>query len=220
MSKDNTETSQETSNMDLQSFKIQSTTMKRNISNMKTKIEKDGSTTDYTILECRLQILESYFKQINYIQTQIERLDQTDSSRSDLEDLFITAKSLIVNLLHKKRRSSDVDQSFLNITNSTFSHQNRLSQLKLPKFDGKYAEYSRFMSTFNKLVHEETCISTIDKYGYLLNCLEGQAFALVEHFEFVEDNYQKVLYILKQRYDNKALIFIDNINSTYFRLKL
>lgn len=197
----------------LASLKVQRSTMKRNITQMKVKIEKDGASSDYTILECRLQILKSYFKQISYIQTQIEKLDPTDISRSDLEELFISAKAVLITLMNKKRRHSDVEQSFLNVTNTPFSHHNRLPQLKLPKFDGKYSEYSRFISSFNTLVNEDSNIPTIDKFNYLLNCLSGQALAVVEPFQVVEANYKLALDRLKERYDNKSLIFIDNINS-------
>ncbi|XP_065356116.1 uncharacterized protein LOC135950508 [Calliphora vicina] len=199
---------------DLSSLKSQRTTMKRTISNLKTKIEKEGSSADYTIIECRLQMLESYFKQVSHIQTQIERLDPSDEGRTDLEEIFIASKSYMVDLLNKKRRSSDVDQSFLNTT-SSFSHQNRLPKLKLPTFDGKYCEYSRFITTFKMLVHDETCIPTIDKFNYLLNCLSGQALALIEPLQVIEENYQKALDSLRNRYDNKSLIFIDNVNTLF-----
>lgn len=53
--------------------------MKRNIALMKGKIEKHGESSDFTTLEYRLQILESYFKQICHIQ--VERLNENDTRR-------------------------------------------------------------------------------------------------------------------------------------------
>ncbi|GBP00848.1 hypothetical protein EVAR_101378_1 [Eumeta japonica] len=110
--------------------------MKRNITQMKAKIERDGASSDFTILECRLQILESYFKQISHIQSQIEKLDETDAARSDVEELFISAKA----------------------------------PLALP---------------------------------------------VIEPFPVIESNYQKAFDHLVKRYDNKTLIFIDNIKSLF-----
>ncbi|XP_065365533.1 uncharacterized protein LOC135958562 [Calliphora vicina] len=199
----------------LASLKLQRTTMKRNISQLKGKTDRNGDSSDYTILECRLQILESYFKQISHIQTQIEKLDDSDMARSDLEELFISAKAPLVSLMNQKRSSGDIEQSFLNSSQSFVSHQNRLPQLKLPKFDGKYSEFSRFISTFKTLVHNESHIPIIDKFNYLLNCLSGQALAVIEPFQVVESNYQKALDHLIERYDNKSLMFIDNINSLF-----
>lgn len=205
----------ESSSNNLTSLKQQRTTMKRNITQMRSKIEKEGSTADYTILDCRLQILESYFKQISHIQSQIEKLDESDTNRSDIEELFISAKAPLVSFMNSKRSSSDIDHSFLNMTQPIMSHHNRLPQIKLPKFEGKYSEFSRFISTFNTLVHHEPSIPTMDKFNYLLNCLSGQALAVIEPFQVVETNYQKALDTLVERYDNKSLIFIDHINSLF-----
>lgn len=87
----------------LTSLKSQRSTMKRNITQMKAKVDKDGASTDYIILDCRLQILKSYFKQISYIQSQIEKLEPADTTRSDLEEIFITAKSTLINLIYEKK---------------------------------------------------------------------------------------------------------------------
>ena len=201
--------------MDLSSLKVQRSTMKHTITKLKSKVEKEGTSCDYAIIKCRLQMLESYFTQLSHIQTQIERLDAADESRSELEEIFVQAKALMVDLLSKKRLSSDTDISLLITTNLSFSHQNRLPQLKLPTFNGKYADYPRFISTFNTLEHEEVCIPTIDKFNYLLNCLSGPALNVVEAFQIIEENYQKALDRLKERYDNKTLIFLDNINSLF-----
>ncbi|XP_075154313.1 uncharacterized protein LOC142227952 [Haematobia irritans] len=205
----------DTTNAELTALKSQRSTMKRNITNVKTKIEKDGDVVDETILECRLQILESYFKQICHIQSQIEKLNSSDSARSEIEELFISAKAAILKRLNTNRRSSNLDQSLLNVTQNHTAHQSRLPQLKLPKFDGKYSEFSRFISTFDKLVHEDSSVPVIDKFNYLLNCLSGQALAVIEPFPVTEGNYERAINRLKERYDNKSLIFIDTINSLF-----
>lgn len=213
MGNEDKEESEPKESADLQSLKSQRTAMKRNIANIKTKVEKDGDSVDTTILECRLQILESYFKQISYIQSQIEKVSSADQARSDIEEQFIVAKASIMKRLTSCRRSSYADQTFFNNTTQGLSHHNRLPQLKLPKFDGKYSEYSRFISTYKSLVHEDPYIPTIDKFNYLLNCVSGQALAVIEPFPVIEGNYQKALDRLNERYDNKSLIFIDTINS-------
>ncbi|XP_075157719.1 uncharacterized protein LOC142230985 [Haematobia irritans] len=203
------------SGSDASALKAQRTSMKRNISNLKSKIEKDGATIDPTILECRLQILESYFRQISHIQTQIEKLNTSDNGRGDIEELYIGAKTTILKKLNPIRRSSEFESSFLNTTSQGISHHNRLPQLKLPKFDGKYSEYYRFINTFNTLVNDDGSIPIIDKFNYLLNCLSGQALAVVEPFQVVEENYSRALERLKARYDNKPLIFIETINNLF-----
>ena len=110
--------------LDLATLKSQRGAMKRNITKLKIKVEKEGSTVDYTLLKCRLQISESYFAHISHIQTQIERLDPSDEGRSDIEELFVRAKALMVDLLGKKRRSSQDDHSFLNVTTLKVVYRN------------------------------------------------------------------------------------------------
>lgn len=96
--------------------------------------------------------------------------------------MYISVKSAIIKRIKLTRRPSEIEQSFFNSTSQGLNHHNRLPQIKLPKFDGKYSEYNRFINTFNTLVHEDATISVIDKFNYLLNCLCGQALAVVEAF--------------------------------------
>ncbi|XP_075157710.1 uncharacterized protein LOC142230976 [Haematobia irritans] len=215
MTRDDNDASEEASGADLSSLKQQRSSMKRNISNMHKKVEKDGAKVDSTILECRLQILESYFKQLCHIQTQIETLSPADTSRSDLEELFITAKAKILGLLNKSRSSIPGDTTLMNASIAGISTQSRLPSLKLPRFDGKYGEYKRFISTFNNMVHENQTITPVDKFNYLLNCLSGPALAVVEAFQVSEENYPKALTRLQERYDNKVLIFLEHINTLF-----
>ncbi|XP_017480766.1 PREDICTED: uncharacterized protein LOC108370042 [Rhagoletis zephyria] len=195
--------------------KQQRSIMKRNITNMKSKVEKEGDNADSITLECRLQILESHFKQISHIQGQIEKISPDDNARSDIEESYIEIKGKIMRLLNKGRRPSLAQASFGNASTShSFTHQSRLPTLKLPKFDAKYAEYKRFSHTFANFVNDDPTIPTIEKFNYLINCLSGQALAIVEPFQITE-NYPKALARLKERYDNNVLIFLDYISSLF-----
>jgi len=55
-------------------------------------------------------------------------------------------------------------------------HHNRLPSLKLPCFDG---------------IHVDTDggLSIINKFNYLLKCLTGPAFEVVQSFQITEENY-------------------------------
>lgn len=204
-----------TDGADLASLEQQRNTMKRNISKLHKKSEKDGDKVDCTVLQCRLQILEEYFKQICLVQGQIERLSPTDNGRSDLEEVFIVAKAKLLSLINKSRSSTSLEHSFLNGSMAGGSIQTRLPSLKLPRFDGKYADYKRFITTFNNMVHENSSITPVDKFNYLLNCLSGPALAVVEPFQVTDENYPKALERLQSRYDNKVLIFLEHITALF-----
>ncbi|XP_061387580.1 uncharacterized protein LOC133322632 [Musca vetustissima] len=198
----------------MSSLKQQRSSIKKDISNIQKKIEKAGSKMDSTILECRMEILESYFKQLCQVQSQIEAINPNDNSRMELEEAFILAKAKIMKLLNKNRGSVSVDNSLMNASMACGS-SSRLPSLKLPKFDGKYSEYKRFITAFNNMVHENPSINIIEKFNYLLNCLSGAALAVVEPYQICEENYEKALDRLQERYDNKVLIFLEHIESLF-----
>ncbi|XP_073820368.1 uncharacterized protein [Musca autumnalis] len=215
MPKDNIDIVEENAiDSELASLKQQRSSVKKNISNIQKKVEKDGSKMDSTILECRLEILESYFKQLCTIQSQIEALNANDSSRIDLEETFIVAKSKILKLIKKNCGPVSMESSFINASIACGSNS-RLPSLKLPNFDGKYSEYQRFITAFYNIVHENPSISIIEKFNYLLNCLLGPALAVVEPYQVCEENYEKALQRLQERYDNKVLIFLEHIESLF-----
>ncbi|XP_075159166.1 uncharacterized protein LOC142232296 [Haematobia irritans] len=165
----------------------------------------------HTELECRLGIIESYYKQASYYQNQIERLSPLDDGRADIDELYITIKTKILDLIGSGRRHSVTEQSF-----SVPQHSSsRLPNLKLPKFDGKYLEYKNFINTFNNLVHKDPNIPVTEKFNHLLSCLSGEALSTIKAFQVTDENYQSALDRLKERYDNDTLIFLENVTSMF-----
>ena len=189
------------------------------IENINEKVSNLHGEVDTNVLECRLQLLETYFEKLCFIQSQVEEADdsyQFDSTVTDFEELFIETKAKIMSLIKPKSQSTAFESTRLfNNTPSSTSHHIRLPALKLPKFDGRYAEYKRFIRSFCSMVDDDDNIPVLDKFNYLLSCLSGQALAVVEPFQVSEDNYQKVLDRLKDRYDNEVLIFLDHITSLF-----
>ncbi|XP_050338216.1 uncharacterized protein LOC126764587 [Bactrocera neohumeralis] len=84
--------------MSLEHSKRKRANIKRNISRIKSIVEgsKDfDEKPSHAELQCRLGILESYFKQALSVQADIEDLDPSDTGRADLEDSYVTAKLCI-----------------------------------------------------------------------------------------------------------------------------
>nr|XP_036224517.1 uncharacterized protein LOC118681974 isoform X2 [Bactrocera oleae] len=65
------------------------------------------------------------------------------------------------------------------------------------------------------MVHDDPTIPKVDKFNYILNCLSGPALSVIEPFQVTEENYPKAIQRLKERYDNKVLIFQDHIISLF-----
>ena len=111
-------------------------------------------------------------------------------------------------LLNKQRGCLQLDQTLFNASVSCSQHHTRLPSLKLPKFDGKYGDYKRLITLFNNKDHENPSITGVDKFNYLLNCLSGPAFAVVEPFQVTEENYPKALKRL-------SFIFLEHIATLF-----
>ncbi|XP_037929505.1 uncharacterized protein LOC119663992, partial [Teleopsis dalmanni] len=120
----------------LSSLKQERTSVERNMLSIKAKVEKELAFVDVNILECRLQILESYFTEVCQIQNKIERACPDDDRRSKLEDIYVSIKSLIVAAINNQKIRPIHESSVLNssILNNS-SHHSRLPALKLPRFD-------------------------------------------------------------------------------------
>lgn len=197
---------------ELADLRTQRSSTKGCITRIKNIIETKLSTLTYTELECRLGILESYFKQILSYQTSIEKLCPDDANefkiRGELEDLYCATKSKILSTMAGNRASTSFqDNSLL----SPSSFKNNLPKLKLPQFAGKYSDFHNFIGTFTKLVDSDHTLTPIEKFNHLLTCLSGAALRTIRAFEVSEANYPKALQQLKERYDNKYLTFQEHI---------
>ncbi|KAL7723285.1 hypothetical protein ACLKA6_002730 [Drosophila palustris] len=200
-------------------LRVQRTLFERHIQNLHAKVTNSGDTEDAETLNCRLQILESHHRQLSQIQTQIENAHSIDNERANQEEMYIAAKVKILSLIQAKRNvhaHSGAESSFFNSSLIHGSgHNNRLPKLKLPNFDGKYANYKRFNTSFNNLIHNDPQIPTIDKFNYLLDCLSGPALEVVQSFQITDENYEKALERLRSRYDNNVRIFHDCISNLF-----
>lgn len=81
--------------MSLDECKRKRSNIKRNISRIKSIVEaakQSDEKLSNAELQCRLGILESYFKQALSVQADIEDLDPTDNGRADLEDSYVAVK--------------------------------------------------------------------------------------------------------------------------------
>ena len=68
-----------------------------------------------------------------------------------------------------------------------------------------------FLSLFENLVHNDPTLTDIEKFIHWISCLSESALGTVKAFQISEENYPKALASLKKVYDNKCLIFFDNI---------
>ncbi|XP_054728899.1 uncharacterized protein LOC129237929 [Anastrepha obliqua] len=164
-------------------------------------------------LQCRLGILESYFKQALSVQADIEDLDPINNGRADLEDSYVTVK------LNIQAQLGEDDNSTVHFpetsTAAVVKPSSHLPRLSLPTFNGDYADNKNFITSFTQIIAREPRLSNIEKFNYLLTCLKGLALETVNAFQVTSENYPKALDRLKQRFDNPRLIFLEGIASLF-----
>jgi len=94
------------------------------------------------------------------VQQQIEEIDLEEDSRDQFEANFIATKSTLLKRANVNKRNGPEDSVLIISTCLGASSHNRLLSLKLPKFDGKYGEYNRFIAAFNHMVLILTSLRT------------------------------------------------------------
>ncbi|CAO4386231.1 unnamed protein product [Caenorhabditis nigoni] len=86
-------------------------------------------------------------------------------------------------------------------------------KVKIPKFKGVKWEWHNFYAIFEEIVGKSD-LSPLLKLNTLVNQLEGEAKELVAGYQMNNENYEKVIDVLKNRYANKT----DTINELNDRL--
>ncbi|XP_037930413.1 uncharacterized protein LOC119665183, partial [Teleopsis dalmanni] len=189
----------QTAMSELAELKQQRASTKASISRIKglieTHIKGTGKLLSQPELKCRQGILDSYFKQVLSFQTSIEKLDATDTCRADLEELYISTKISISSQLNDEANNS----TMMDNTALIPPVSKKLPHLKLPTFSGKYSEYKNFINSFVQIIDREACLTNIEKFNHLRNCLTGQALETVQAFPICNENYPKALERLKTR---------------------
>ena len=111
----------------------------------------------------------------------------------------------------------------LNISsNSRSSNQNsgvRLPKISLPRFNGDITRFYSFWQSFESAIDKNDSLTAIDKFNYLVNVLEGEAFRVVQGLEIVEENYDHAKETLYQRFGHKQKIIqvhMDNLLSLQY----
>lgn len=81
-----------------------------------------------------------------------------------------------------------------------------LPVMNIPKFNGDFKEWKSFFDLFQSIIHTNNNLSTIQKYHYLKQSLEGEAASVLKHLVITEANYETAYELLQKKYDKEDLI--------------
>lgn len=178
-----------------------------------------------TELNLRLTKFESLSVRVDDLQNEIEVLnpdnisvevDERDSIERDIIINIATAKTLIENFSKHSECEHRRNSSFENSCCVDHSEIGlKLPQIQIAKFDGAYFRWLEFRDTFESLIHNNTRITSIQKFHYLISYLEGDAARIISNLEVSSANYCEAWNLLYSRYNNKRVLINHHLSSLF-----
>jgi len=94
-----------------------------------------------------------------------------------------------------------VEPQFRPVSVGQLSHSIRLPEIPLPRFSGELVDWPDFRDRFIALMDSRSSISNIEKFYYLLSCLELEASEVVKGITVSNNTYPLAWAALVERFD-------------------
>jgi hypothetical protein len=76
----------------------------------------------------------------------------------------------------------------------------------LPTFDGNTCNWLQYRDTFEALIVNNTTLSNVQKFHYLIASLKNEATDLISNLQITNEKFIVAWQLVTQRYNNKRLI--------------
>ena len=126
-------------------------------------------------------------------------------------ELYADEKLVLIEEMLEKQ-FSDINTEVVTKNKSTESHAVNLPKLEIKKFSGEYTKWQTFMDSFTAAVDSARNLSHVEKFNYLRCYLTGDALHTIEGLSLTNDNYEKAIGLLKERYGNTQAIITAHMN--------
>ncbi|XP_011884008.1 PREDICTED: uncharacterized protein LOC105571144 [Vollenhovia emeryi] len=195
--------------------KTRRTTIKAVATRLKTYIESSqaqrATKFDLVELQARIECLTSDTNEA-IAATHPEDRTRFEEAYFQLMSIYDQRINLIEQTRVASQSSSDTHTAPQN--NSESAHI-RLPKIQLPIFSGSYEEWYTFHDSFEKLIHSNANLSSIQKFHYLRSSLKDKAAEVVRSFDITTDNYTEAWQLLNERFDNKRRIVQTHIKAIF-----
>ncbi|XP_044748988.1 uncharacterized protein LOC123311742 [Coccinella septempunctata] len=91
----------------------------------------------------------------------------------------------------------------------------RIPKLSIPTFSGNFRDWPSFFDLFKSIIHENTDLSDVEKFRYLLTSLSHEPLALIKGIPLIDANYKIAYEILEKRYQNKRILASQYYNDIF-----
>jgi len=141
---------------------------------------------------------------------QLDRQQDEWETFIDLYNKYLASAKQILNKCNNERTVT-VNQNSGSNESSFDNDYNNLGTVKLPAintptFNCDFNNWLEFKDTFEALFHNNSTLSSIQKYHYLRSCLGPEALKIIESLEFAAHNYNDAWNLLCDRFDNSRLL--------------
>jgi hypothetical protein len=82
----------------------------------------------------------------------------------------------------------------------------KLPVIALPTFEGDTCSWLHFRDTFEALIVNNTALSSVQKFHYLIASLKNEAKDLISNLQITNENFLVAWQLVTQHYNNKRLI--------------
>lgn len=165
------------------------------------RVKNNPSQTDLDIIELksRLAKVEFLLDEFDSAQLVIEASDAENevthlSQREEFENKYFQITCLAkkyISDLDASNSKRDLDSLTINSSSNAFDLGSvRLPPITIPTFDGSYDNWLFFKDTFASIIHENACLSDIQKFHYIRLSLKGPSSDIVSSLETSSDNYK------------------------------
>lgn len=200
--------------------------------------EEAVSETFYPEFKARYNFIERIYTDFYVAHNEIlgclaandENTDEHDNIRSEFDRKYYEIHAIYATTFAPAQPALQRVVSVDSQHSNTKQQNVKLPKMELVKFSGELKSWKTFIDLFNSAVHNQTNISNVEKFSYLISCLSKEPLSIVSRVPLTADNYQTAYDALVKRYDNKRLLataywqqienapaIIDDYTSTHLR---
>ena len=177
-----------------------------------TRMQKFIDSGDCKLNETQVRYddLQGIFDRFDTAQLELELSDDTDytADREAFEIQYYEVKAKFIEVLRpvlelpRSRHSSPVSTP----RSHNGSVNIKLPTIALPTFDGETCNWLQFRDTFEALIVNNTSLTDVQRFHYLLASLKNEAKDLISNLQITNENFTVAWNLITQRYNNTRLI--------------
>ncbi|XP_050293812.1 uncharacterized protein LOC126734295 [Anthonomus grandis grandis] len=160
------------------------------------------------------------------IQGQIELLsdnpDEQYIERENFEKAFYEIEAKAKRFLGENT-PIDVPNSMINVINNHDSKNTggvKLPVIEISTYDGEYEKWLEFRDTYESLIHQNTNLSSIQKFHYLKSYLGPSVLEIIASLELSATNYDIAWALICDRFNNNRILVQNHVKALFNIQKL